>query len=60
MKTFSILFGFNGKKYKAEVEANTKDKAIERLKNKIQVISVEEVKVVNYGLEYLKSLIGIK
>jgi hypothetical protein len=64
MKTYKIYFEIFGKKMKYEVEAESKNDAINKLKNKINIIKINEG--INEGindddvLENLKNIFGMK
>jgi hypothetical protein len=64
MKTYKIYFEIFGKKMKYEVEAESKNDAINKLKNKINIIKINEG--VDEGvndddvLENLKNMFGMK
>jgi hypothetical protein len=64
MKTYKIYFEIFGKKMKYEVEAESKNDAINKLKNKISIIKINEG--INEGindddvLENLKNIFGMK
>ena len=64
MKTYKIYFEIFGKKMKYEVEAESKNDAINKLKNKISIIKINEG--INEGindddvLENLKNMFGMK
>jgi hypothetical protein len=64
MKIYKIYFEIFGKKMKYEVEAESKNDAINKLKNKINIIKINEG--VNEGindddvLENLKNMFGMK
>jgi hypothetical protein len=64
MKIYKIYFEIFGKKMKYEVEAESKNDAINKLKNKISIIKINEG--INEGindddvLENLKNMFGMK
>jgi fructose-bisphosphate aldolase class 1 len=68
MKTYKIYFEIFGKKMKYEVEAESKNDAINKLKNNINIIKIDEG--INGGinegindddvLENLKNMFGMK
>jgi hypothetical protein len=64
MKIYKIYFEIFGKKMKYEVEAESKNDAINKLKNKINIIKINEG--VNEGvndddvLDNLKNMFGMK
>jgi hypothetical protein len=64
MKTYKIYFEIFGKKMKYEVEAESKNDAINKLKNKINIIKINGG--INEGindddvLENLKNMFGMK
>ena len=64
MKAYKIYFEIFGKKMKYEVEAESKNDAINKLKNKINIIKIDEG--VNEGvndddvLDNLKNMFGMK
>jgi hypothetical protein len=64
MKIYKIYFEIFGKKMKYEVEAESKNDAINKLKNKINIIKINEG--INEGindddvLENLKNIFGMK
>jgi fructose-bisphosphate aldolase class 1 len=64
MKKYKIYFEIFGKKMKYEVEAESKNDAINKLKNKINIIKIDEG--VNEGvndddvLDNLKNMFGMK
>jgi hypothetical protein len=64
MKIYKIYFEIFGKKMKYEVEAESKNDAINKLKNKISIIKINEG--INEGindddvLENLKNIFGMK
>ena len=64
MKAYKIYIEIFGKKMKYEVEAESKNDAINKLKNKISIIKINEG--VNEGvndddvLENLKNMFGMK
>jgi hypothetical protein len=64
MKPYKIYFEIFGKKMKYEVEAESKNDAINKLKNKINIIKINEG--INEGindddvLENLKNIFGMK
>ena len=60
MKTYKIYFEIFGKKMKYEVEAESKNDAINKLKNKINIININEGINDDDVLENLKNMFGMK
>jgi fructose-bisphosphate aldolase class 1 len=60
MKTYKIYFEIFGKKMKYEVEAESKNDAINKLKNKINIIKIDEGINDDDVLENLKNMFGMK
>jgi hypothetical protein len=60
MKTYKIYFEIFGKKMKYEVEAESKNDAINKLKNKISIIKINEGVNDDDVLENLKNMFGMK
>ena len=60
MKTYKIYFEIFGKKMKYEVEAESKNDAINKLKNKINIIKINEEINDDDMLENLKNMFGMK
>jgi len=53
-----IYFELYGKKMKCTITAESKEDAVNILKDKIKVVKIEVAH--NNGLEYLKNMFGIK
>jgi hypothetical protein len=60
MKIYKIYFEIFGKKMKYEVEAESKNDAINKLKNKINIIKIDEEINDDDVLENLKNMFGMK
>ena len=60
MKTYKIYFEIFGKKMKYEVEAESKNDAINKLKNKINIIKIDEEINDDDVLDNLKNMFGMK
>jgi hypothetical protein len=60
MKAYKIYFEIFGKKMKYEVEAESKNDAINKLKNKISIIKIDEGINDDDVLENLKNMFGMK
>jgi hypothetical protein len=60
MKIYKIYFEIFGKKMKYEVEAESKNDAINKLKNKISIIKIDEEINNDDVLENLKNMFGMK
>jgi fructose-bisphosphate aldolase class 1 len=60
MKIYKIYFEIFGKKMKYEVEAESKNDAINKLKNKINIIKIDEGINDDDVLENLKNMFGMK
>jgi fructose-bisphosphate aldolase class 1 len=60
MKIYKIYFEIFGKKMKYEVEAESKNDAINKLKNKISIIKIDEGINDDDVLENLKNMFGMK
>ena len=56
MKTYTIYFEIYGKKMKTTVYADNPTDAIEKFKNKINFIKVEQ----ENNIDFLKNIFGIK
>lgn len=59
MTTYTILFTFFGKKYKHTIQADNKEIAIQKIKDKIVIDKCERSKLPIDPFDYLKTMFGI-